>query len=422
MREGWLQWTRRLWVLLALNSIVLFVMTQVVALDLLEAPSPRIQMGLAETGLSLAAYGAFFFISTTIVFLVFFVVALLIIVRRPHDGFAIFTSIFLLTYGTATAYPQFVEFFQFYLHPPVWYAIPSLIENLVSWPLLVTFLSVYPDGKFVPRWLWMTCVYGALLTSGWVIFQSQFSDLSNPVAIFGAVSVVVLCAASLYAQIWRYRNHMSSVQRQQTRWFMYALAIFFATSILAVALPFFVTPTNLPIAGASIWGDIATTFSTLLFIVLPLAVGIAILRYRLWDIDILIRKTLTYATVAVLLALVYFACVILLQQLFAQVTGQRSEATTVISTLAIAALFVPLRDRIQDLVDRRFYRKKYDAQQVLSDFANTVRDETNLETLTSRLLQVVNDTMQPTSASIWLNRNAGENSYTAASKQTAQGK
>src|SRR5262249_25146260 len=119
-------------------------------------------------------------------------------------------------------------------------------------------------------------------------------------------------------------------------------------------------------------------------------------------IDIIIRKTLTYGLVAALLAVIYFGSVILLQQLFASVTGQRNEVITVLSTLAIAALFVPLRNRMQALVDRRFYRKKYDAQQVLQDSSTTVRDETNLDKLTTKLVEVVNDTIQPKTVSVWL--------------------
>ena len=141
---------------------------------------------------------------------------------------------------------------------------------------------------------------------------------------------------------------------------------------------------------------------------MPIAVGFALFRYRLYDIDLIIRRTLTYGLLTAMLLGVFAVSVIVLQQVFALVTGIRqNEIVTVLSTLTIAALFVPLRNKLQEWIDRRFNRKKYDAQKVLADFAQTVRDETDLEKLTERLLQVVDETMQPKSVSLWL-RNAAK--------------
>ena len=129
----------------------------------------------------------------------------------------------------------------------------------------------------------------------------------------------------------------------------------------------------------------------------------SVLRYHLWDIDVIIRRTLVYSILTVLLALVYFGGVVLLQRLVAALTGvEQSPLAVAVSTLAIVVLFTPLRRRIQDLIDRRFFRKKYDAEMVLAQFAQTARDQTNLEALTEELASVVQATLQPEGVSVWL--------------------
>jgi hypothetical protein len=135
---------------------------------------------------------------------------------------------------------------------------------------------------------------------------------------------------------------------------------------------------------------------------MPVAVGLAVFKYRLYDIDIVIRRTVLYAVLTAILALVYFGSVTLLTGLFSSFAGQQPALAIVVSTLVIAALFAPLRRRVQDTIDRRFFRRKYDAQQVLEHFALIARDETDLDALTSELVRVVQETMQPETMSVWL--------------------
>ena len=137
---------------------------------------------------------------------------------------------------------------------------------------------------------------------------------------------------------------------------------------------------------------------------LPVAITIAISRYRLWDIDLILRRTLQYALLTGLLALVYFGLVVILQNLFATFSNQQSPIIIVISTLAIAAMFNPLRLRVQDFIDRRFFRKKYDAEQTLARFAAAARDEVDMDILTAKLVNVIDETLQPEKVNLWLKK------------------
>ena len=183
---------------------------------------------------------------------------------------------------------------------------------------------------------------------------------------------------------------------------MVGLAAFFSLLFFLIMLP--LTFPALQNSAHLFTGYIllAIPLTLFCFFLFPLSVVIAVLRYRLFDIDIIIRKTLVYAVLSGLLALLYFGMVALLQNIFDSVSGEQSPLVIVISTLFIAALFAPLRQRVQATIDRRFYRKKYDAQQVLAQFAQTARDEVSLEALTAELTRVIQETMQPETTSLWL--------------------
>jgi len=204
--------------------------------------------------------------------------------------------------------------------------------------------------------------------------------------------MLLTVATSVSAILVRYRR-AGPTEREQIKWFFFACTLFLAAFVMGGIIQ-----VNQLAATANVWSALFDL--TIVFI--PVSIGIAILRYRLWDIDVIIRRTLIYALLTGLLALAYFGSVLVLQSTFAALTGQRqSTLVTVLSTLGIAALFVPLRRRVQAVIDQRLYRRKYDASRTLAAFGASLRDETNLDQLTAHLTHVVDETMQPASVSLW---------------------
>jgi hypothetical protein len=200
-----------------------------------------------------------------------------------------------------------------------------------------------------------------------------------------AVSVVSLLMRRLYAR---------GVERQQTKWFTYTSAVAASGAILdyIISEPF-----------ELVWlGRVGHALVLAGLAGIPISMGIALTRYRLYEIDLLINRTLVYGSLTATLVALYVSGIVLLQRVFVLLTGQQSTLAVVASTLVIAALFNPLRRRIQSFVDRRFYRKRYDARKTLEAFSAKLRDETDLEALNSELVGVVRETMQPAHVSLWL--------------------
>jgi uncharacterized membrane protein YhdT len=192
-------------------------------------------------------------------------------------------------------------------------------------------------------------------------------------------------------------NSVLGVERQQIKWFAYAAAAYVSASTLAYGIP--------GVIDTPLWFERVGFALNIVFIpAIPIAIGIAILRYRLYDIDVLINRTLVYGSLTLMLALVYFGSVSATQALFQALTSQERlpQLVVVTSTLVIAALFTPLRRRIQSFIDRSFYRRKYDAGKTLEAFSAKLRDETDLEALNNDLVGVVRETMQPAHVSLWL--------------------
>jgi hypothetical protein len=285
----------------------------------------------------------------------------------------------------------------------------------LGWVGIVLLMLLFPTGRLLSwRWAWPGIVETGAV-SLWVIvlggltwqFRGAISfapesapetqaidQLIERVAPALFLTMVLALLAAVVAAIVRFRRSRG-VERQQMKWFVLAVA---CTALGAVSG--FMFSIVLPVDG---WpATVVYGLEILAFSSGPIAIGIAILRYRLFDIDVIVRRTLVYATLTAMLALVYFVSVVLLQRFFRALSGQESDLAVVASTLALAALFTPLRGRIQAMIDRRFYRGKYDAEHTLLAFSSWLRDETNLDQLTREMLAVVEQTVQPAHVSLWL--------------------
>ena len=215
---------------------------------------------------------------------------------------------------------------------------------------------------------------------------------ASPLWTFWLIGLATIVLAGVLSLFVRYRR-AGEIERQQIKWLLYAAALFAVNYSLTGLVP-----------DSSLLSAVLNALFLPTILAIPIAIVVAILRYRLYDIDLLIRRTLQYSMLTGLLALLYFGSVVLLQGLFSQVGGEPPAAIIVLSTLLIAALFNPLRGYLQNLIDRRFYRKKYDAENILIQFAASAREETELQSLTARLVDVVEETMQPELLSLWLQR------------------
>jgi hypothetical protein len=228
------------------------------------------------------------------------------------------------------------------------------------------------------------------------------------------VLYLLFFGTGIYSQVYRYRRVSGPVERQQMKWVV--------AGVIAAIVGFAIYYVPLVVSPAFADGTlarlvhllVATPIFQLLVILAPAAITVAILRFRLWDVDALINRTLVYGSLTLGLVAVYFGAVILLQQVFIAFTGQRSDLALVASTLSIAAIFDPLRQTLQRAVDRRFYRRRYDAMQVLMSVGDTIREEVDLDHLADRLVSAVDEAMQPAHAEIWLVRSEDDDRVATA--------
>src|SRR6266496_2243294 len=343
-------------------------------------PTPGSALSIQKLGISVSTYATFTLALTLASAFFCFAIGAVIFWRRSNEWMALLVALGVIALGTVN--------------------VSSVLQASYStWQVLAIVLDVLGDGRFVPRWTrWLLPCW---LVSGMVFLF--FHDISFVYLFHNLVwlaEIILLVIALLY----RYHYASSPLQRQQTKWVIFGTCVA-GIIVVGLRIPTLIFP-SLWQAG-SFYRLISGPAYIVVVLIVPISFGLAILRYRLYDIDILINRTLVYSSLTAILGLVYFASVFALQSLLSVFTGQLSTGAQtpvaiVASTLGIAALFQPLRRRLQAIIDRRFYRSKYDAARTLAAFSKTLSSEVDLNQLREDLLAVVQETMQPSHISLWL--------------------
>jgi hypothetical protein len=398
------QSARGLWLLITLISILFYLVTAWAYYHVLRSDPflgstvqpavtnvASVQSGLARWGLSLDLYALILVAEQAVITAASCILGGLIFWRRQSDPVAWWMGLILVLMGTQIPV-QAIALGQLF---PVW-GFLGFTTNQIGTAANLVLIWTFPNGRFVPYWSrWTFAVTVALGAYGTLYPDTVLTQILIP-------SALILISSGVLAQVYRYLRVSGPIERQQTKLVLLALTIAPATwAISSLLLPAIFPMLTQNSQNAASYNLLRLTLGNFANLLIPLTIGLSILRYRLFDIDVIIRKTLQYGVLSALLALVYFGSVVLLQTLFGPVMGD-SPLLLVLSTLLIAAVFNPLRRRVQDLIDRSFYRKKYDAAQVLARFAQTAQEEVEMEKLLAALVGVVQETIQPDQVGVWL--------------------
>jgi hypothetical protein len=409
----WQLLARLAWVGIALLIVLVFLAALPIRIEEQLQDPYGLRPSLERLGLSVQFFAVYGTSLDILMAAGFVLVAGLVYWRKPDDWMVFLVSATLLAYPIAILPLSTVlgEVSQ------GWYFLILVLRALGYTALGLTFF-LFPNGRFVPpqaRWILILWIGYPLL---WFFFPQTvppagFTEINTNSGGLRLLGVLLIYGGGVLSQFYRYLRLSTPLERQQTKWVVYGL-------VISALIPLVLTASLVLIPALQQAGVAFTAY--LLFAILltilgfsafPLSLAIAISRGRLWDIDVLIRRTLVYGGLTITLGLLYFSLVTLLQNLFSAVSGQRSTVAIVVSTLVIAALFSPLRRRIQDSIDRRFYRSKYNAEKALEGFFASVRDEVGLDQISAGLLLVVQETMQPASISLWLRETAERRQQTA---------
>jgi len=366
----WLLLARIVWVIVVLLTLGLFVASipsYFAYLHILTA-TPTIDLGsqlarqdvqqLQVVGLSIDFFAWYSVIFTCIFVIVYSLVGLVLFLRKSENRMALFASFTLVVFSIDAINLNVVQTL-----PSIGNAA-SIGINLLGKLSISLFFLLFPSGRFELRWIrWLAIV----LVIYWTVNTFIPSSAPQVIELLNFVLFLIMAGSVIVVQIYRYRRLSSALERQQTRWVVFGTSLGIGGYLLGTLVVFGLLREVFNVNVVVFL--ICTTFVDGLLLLFPISIGIAILRSRLWDIDIIINRTLVYGSLTVILTLLYFGLIFALQSLFQGVFKQNNAVAIVVSTLVIAALFQPLRYRLQRFIDRRFYRSKYDATKTLEAFS-----------------------------------------------------
>jgi hypothetical protein len=401
LRGWWLTIARVAWTMVTLLAVTLYFVSLPASYNgfrtLYDGDEHSVlRSNLAQLGLSVDFYASYLFALGVVLAVACFALAVLIFYRKSNESMALFTAIMLVLLGAT-----------FWGTNDVLATInPTLgflgnVLGILTLAFLFLFLYLFPDGQFVPRWTFWLAIVLVTIMVPIALFSRPPFDMENWPPLAFALFLLCWILPGVIAQVYRYRHVSGPMQRRQTKWVIFGLTAAM-TGWAGVIILLTIVPSLQP--GSVAADFVGATATAGLILLIPLSLAIAMLRHHLYDIDLVINRTLVYGTLTGLLALVYFGGVTATQAIVRAFTGQQEQPqlAIVVSTLVIAALFTPLRHRIQGFIDRRFYRRKYDARKTLEAFSAKMRNETDLDALNDDLVGVVRETMQPAHVSVWL--------------------
>lgn len=399
LRGSWLLLARVAWVAAALGALGQFVISVPARYSQLANPTAGVRAALTEFGLSARGYALYNVTLDAIFVSVCAAVAIVIFWRRSNDLVALLVATMLVVWGPLNGLLVLTPSATTGMYPVLQMTVGSAL-TFVGYMTWMLFFYLFPSGRFVPRWTRWLALCWVLFVGTWIF--APFGPPSWPLPLFNA-AILILWGSFPVAQVYRYVRTSDHTQRQQTKWVVFGVAVAVAGTLTTI----FTVGAAVDLAPKDVGQRMLSLLLMDAFVLfIPLSIGVAVLRARLFDIDVVINRTLVYGSLTVMLVALYFGAIVVLQRAFVLLTGQRSTLAVVGSTLLIAALFTPLRRRIQSFIDRRFYRSKYDSSKTMEVFSSRLRDETDLQSVSDDLVGVVRETMQPTHVSVWLRPDA----------------